>query len=114
MPASPIYTQPPGREVLVTLAVLLRVLLAMVFGAGARPRRDHRALDGCIQMVPELPELPELEDDVEWVWVPVPWRAAFWWVKPRRGAFMAPCPVLPGPRAALVRAPPGRRVLFAA
>lgn len=113
MHARPIIALPPGSEVLRTFVVVLRVLLAAVFGAVAisRKLRDHRALDGCILAAPEMAEPVGYE---EWIAVPAPWRAGFWWVKPRRGAHMAASPYRCGPRAARVRAPPAGGIPFVA
>ncbi|MCX7382321.1 MAG: hypothetical protein NT133_13080 [Alphaproteobacteria bacterium] len=107
----PFIALPPGREVLSTLAVVLRALLAAVFGAAAMKPRDHRALDGCIRPIEAMPETVPYE---EWIAVPAPWRAGFWWVKPRRGAHMAASPYRCGPRAARVRAPPAGGIPFVA
>lgn len=107
LPAPPPIAAPG----IAALCALLHALLAALLGV-ARPRDCalSGAMEGVLRAAPEIDLAAEPE--VEWVLVPAPWRAGFWWVKPRGSAYMAASPCRCGSRAARVRAPPCRLAPF--
>lgn len=108
-PAPPATAAPTARETARTLLAALAVLLRALFGevAGVAPRRDHRSLEGCMEVGGALEAFDfDLYDDVEWVAVPAPWRNGFWRVKPRARWQCAAAPARRAPSSVAVRAPP--------
>ena len=101
----------PQPELPLGIAALIGAVLGVLLCAVLRGLLGRRGpeLEGSLAgvMAAEAAITFEVEPEIEWEWVPAPWRNAFWWVKPRRGAFMAASPCRLGPRAARVRAPPG-------